>query len=120
MHPLFRRGGFTLIEVLVVIAIVAVLAAVLIPVVLAPRGLAYDTATQTCLKEVGTRQEAIATESPFEYDPAFDPSTVAACEGVNVTVDHVEDDDYRYTGLHDYGEYLYEVTPGTPVKRVNE
>ncbi len=107
--------GFTLVGILLVIAINAIVAAVLIPLLSAPRELAFDTATQTCLKEPGTLQEAAAVDSPFTYDTALDPTAINACQNVTVVQDFVTDNDYRYTGLHDQGEFTYQVTPGTPV-----
>lgn len=110
--------GFTLIEILIVIAIIAILAAVFIPMLLAPRGKAFDTGTQSCLKEIGTNQEAIATQDPFVYDPTFDPTTINACNGVVITDVTVTDTTYSYTGRHQNGENKYRVTPGTPVRLV--
>ena len=112
------KSGFTLIEVLIVIAIIAILAAVFIPMLLAPRGKAFDAGTQTCLKEIGTNQEAVATSDPFTYDPAFDWTGITACTGVTVTQVEVTDTTYHYTGLHAQGENTYRVTPGTPVRLV--
>src|SRR6056297_2014169 len=116
--PASSKSGFSLIEILIVIAIIAILAAVFIPMLLAPRGKAFDTGTQTCLKEIGTNQEAIATTDPFVYDPTFDHSVINACDGVTVTQVEVTDTTYHYTGLHAQGENTYRVTPGTPVRLV--
>jgi len=62
-----KTQGFTLIELLIVIAIIGILAAVLIPNLLNARSRAFDTAAQTCLKELGVQMEVIASNSPFEY-----------------------------------------------------
>ena len=111
-------AGFTLVEILITISIISILAMVLIPNLLAPRGLAHDTGTITCLKELGARQEAFATNEPFEYDQTLVGDSITACQRVAITVVTLSSDDYHYRGVHDLGQYQYEVTVGTPVRRV--
>lgn len=53
-HPALRRRGFTLIEVLVVIAIIAILAALLFPVFAKARGQARASVCRSNLKQLGT------------------------------------------------------------------
>src|SRR6056297_3281612 len=116
--PSSSKSGFSLIEILIVIAIIAILAAVFIPMLLAPRGKAFDAGTQTCLKEIGTNQEAVATQGSFQYDPAFDWTSIDACSDVNVTIVDVTASHYEYTGVHQSGDNTYRVTQGTPVRLV--
>src|SRR5690606_40412451 len=65
-----KTQGFTLIELLIVIAIIGILAAVLIPNLLNARARAFDTAAQTCLKEIGANEEMLASTNPWQYSGA--------------------------------------------------
>ena len=57
-----RTQGFTLIEVLVVIAIISVLATILIPSFNAARKKPYDVATLQCIKAISTAEVTYRSE----------------------------------------------------------
>lgn len=59
--------GFTLIELLVVIIIIAILAAIAIPVFLNQRQKGYAAQVQSALKNAATAVEAYATENGGDY-----------------------------------------------------
>lgn len=67
--------GFTLIEVLIVIAIVAVLAAVLVPAVKFSLDRAKDTKCLSHLRQIGVAQKLYATDNNDQIAPAFSASS---------------------------------------------
>lgn len=79
--------GFTLIELLVVILIVAILAAVAIPVFLRQREKGYRDQLQSSLKNAATAMESYATSHSGDYPAAGAALSVLESEGFNQTTD---------------------------------
>jgi|SRR5215213_6470677 len=81
-HALRERDerGFTLIELLVVILIIAILAAIAIPVFLNQREKGYVADVQSTLKNAATAVESAATQTGGDYS-TIDETTIATDEG---------------------------------------
>ena len=62
-----RRGGFTLIELMIVIAIIAILAAILVPNFIRARAQGQLTACKSNLKNIGTAMEMYSTDWSGKY-----------------------------------------------------
>lgn len=75
-----REAGFTMVELLVVIMIIGILAAIAIPVYLGQRQKGHDASAQSDLKNAGTAEE----EYLADYGDYADIDKVVAAEGVNV------------------------------------
>lgn len=68
-----RSGGFTLIELMIVIAIIAILAAILVPNFIRARAQGQLTACKSNLKNIGTALEMYSTDWAGKY-----PGTTSA------------------------------------------
>ncbi len=78
-----REEGFTLIELLVVILIIAILAAIAIPVFLHQREKGWDAQTQSSVKNMATAVESFATQNNGDYSPLQGEScATGGCTGV--------------------------------------
>ena len=62
-----RSGGFTLIELMIVIAIIAILAAILVPNFIRARAQGQFTACKSSLKNIGTAMEMYSTDASGRY-----------------------------------------------------
>ena len=104
----FERRGFTLIELMVVIAIIAVLAAILVPNFMHARAQAQTSSCEGNLKMIATALEEYATDHSGQYPAASAPVDVNLFGGAgNPYVQNVPADPAG-------GTYHY-VTPGNGV-----
>lgn len=69
--PNRRKAGFTLIELMIVIAIIAILAAILVPNFIRARAQGQLTACKSNLKNIGTASEMYSTDSSGRYPGAI-------------------------------------------------
>jgi type IV pilus assembly protein PilA len=80
-----HEGGFTLIEILVVVLIIGILAAIAIPSFVAQKGKANDASAKA---QARTLQEAVET-SATDNNGSFEKATLAELEKIEVTLqDH--------------------------------
>ena len=72
-----NQSGFTLVEIMIVVLIIAILASIAIPNILRARVNAHDAAAQAALKTIGTAMETyLATNDSY-------PATTTALIGVS-------------------------------------
>lgn len=102
--------GFTLIELMIVIAIIGILAAIAIPQFSSYRKRAYNSAAQTDLKNAATAEEAYYVDEQT-YGGTSDV-TFTTSENVTLNVSEGSDD-YTLSAFHSSGDKTYTLTgPG--------
>ena len=69
-----KRAGFTLIELMIVIAIIAILAAILVPNFIRARAQGQLTACKSNLKNIGTALEMYSTDNSAVIRPRSKPA----------------------------------------------
>ena len=69
-----RTRGFTLVELLTVMAIIAILSGILMPAAMSARALAFQYSATQALSQVGTAATMYAQDNDDTFMPAFYPS----------------------------------------------
>ncbi len=116
MQKLRNKEGFTLIELMIVIAIIGILAAIAIPNFISYRKKAYDGAANANIQDLATAVNAYYATDNETRATIGCTITDAAANGfrqtpnVNVVLTATDQDDWVGTTAHLQGDITYSVT----------
>lgn len=96
-------AGFSLLELLVVVAILGILVAAALPRFAEFRAAAYDSRSQQDLRNLAAAQELYRATSPTYADDTATLTGFAASEGVEVTVESADETTFVATATHPAG-----------------
>ena len=116
---MMKRKGFTLVEIMIVVAIIALLAAIAIPNLLAARRTANEAAAKATVRSLATAAETYATSHSGAYPAAittpglvdFIASAGNYCANATGTTTSIQGYDYACTLTA--GGYTFVATPVT-------
>jgi len=112
-----RDEGFTLIELMIVVAIIAILAAIAIPQLSVHRTKSYNTAAVSDLKNAAIAQEAYYVDNR-QYTNSISslttiPYNLSISQSVNIAVSSANNEAYLMTAFHSAGNKTYTLSgPG--------
>jgi prepilin-type N-terminal cleavage/methylation domain-containing protein len=112
-----RDEGFTLVELMIVIAIIAILAAIAIPQLSVYRTKSYNTAAVSDLKNAAIAQEAYYVDNRLYTNSitnlTTNPYDLHISQGVNLAVSSANNEAYLMTAYHSAGNKTYTLSgPG--------
>src|SRR5512137_833971 len=112
-----NNEGFTLIEVMIVVAIIAILAAIAIPQLSVHRTKSYNTAAVSDLKNAAIAQEAYYVDNrQYTNDIGrltTTPYNLNRSQGVNMTVSSATNQVYLMSAYHSAGNVTFTLSgPG--------
>ncbi|NCT90869.1 prepilin-type N-terminal cleavage/methylation domain-containing protein [Cellulomonas sp. APG4] len=125
-----NEKGFTLVELLVVVIIIGILAAIAIPAFLRQRENAWGAQVESDIKNAITAAESHAVENNGEYDTletaalangvpaaAWEAAGLTGTPGVNITAAFPTATTFTLTGDHESrgGTWVYDSTTGETV-----
>ena len=100
-------GGFSLLELLVVVAILGILIAAALPRFAEFRAAAYDSRSQQDLRNLAAAEELFRATSPTYADDAAALKGFAASEGVEVALESADENGFVATASHPAGSRDY-------------
>jgi type IV pilus assembly protein PilA len=111
---MMKRKGFTLVEIMIVVAIIALLAAIAIPNLLAARRTANEAAAKATVRSLATAAETYSTSHAGAYPTAV-TGNPSLSDFIASAASYCEKDvqGYHYTCGLSAGLYTFEAAPVT-------
>ena len=118
LRKMRNTEGFTLIELMIVIAIIGILAAIAIPNFVSYRQRSYNSAAQTDMKNAMTTQEAYFVDNATYADTRAKLTGAGFVQSANVTFEDpgASATGYTMTSYHTSGNATWTIVgPGAPM-----